>query len=436
MGIKAFLVGISLFEVGMLYWLLCGIVLDKQYFRKREWVILCANIVGTGIDVGGNRSLIFFSQFAFIVCVAVTCICVLLISGQYKFLRIIIVILYYALVALLDFFAAFVSMIVLRHEFKNVVYLYANSIMECILFFCVRLIVACCAYQIAKQKYDKAYIREFQSLLLAITIIMCFMLRYYQIAIVNMMLEGREQEAGTTGLSLIGVLLITLFTGIVFLKNKTLEKEKELLIMRDTMVTQKYTELEKAMEKNQQLSHDLKNHILVLKHFKMEENYEGIDRYIEEIEQSFFDIKRSVWTGNQIADMLLEQKRTMAEQEGITFTIQAVPIAEWMFDDSETCSLLGNLLDNAIEACMRMDDNADKWISVKIENQKQLLFIKIENSVNEAPVMEKGRPVSVKKDKMRHGYGLKNVERILNKYDGTIAYLSRDKAFQIKLLFL
>ena len=408
----------------------------ERIFQKKDWVILCANIVGAGIDVGGNRSLIFFSQYAFIICIAVTCICVLLISGQYKFLRIIIVILYYVLVALLDFFAAFVSMIVLRHEFKNVVYLYANSMMECILFFCVRLIVACCVYQIAKQKYDKAYIREFQSLLLAITIIMCFMLRYYQIAIVNMMLEGREQEAGTTGLSLIGVLLITLFTGIVFLKNKTLEKEKELLIMRDTMVTQKYTELEKAMEKNRQLSHDLKNHILVLKHFKMEENYEGIDRYIEETEQSFFDIKRSVWTGNQIADMLLEQKRTMAEQEGITFTIQAVPIAEWMFDDSETCSLLGNLLDNAIEACMRMDDNADKWISVKIENQKQLLFIKIENSVNEAPVMEKGRPVSVKKDKMRHGYGLKNVERILNKYDGTIAYLSRDKAFQIELLFL
>jgi len=230
--------------------------------------------------------------------------------------------------------------------------------------------------------------------------------------------------------------LITLFTGIVFLKNKTLEKEKELLIMRDTMVTQKYTELEKAMEKNRQLSHDLKNHILVLKHFKMEENYEGIDKYIEEIEQNFFDTKRGVWTGNQIADMLLEQKRTLAEQEGITFTIQAVPIAEWLFDDSDTCSLLGNLLDNAIEACMRMDENANKWISVKIENQKQLLFIKTENSVKEAPVMEKGRPVSVKGDKMRHGYGLKNVERILNKYDGTIAYLSRDKAFQIELLFL
>ncbi len=434
MGTKALLIGISLFEVGILYWLLCGTVLEKEYFRKKDWVILYASTVGIGINAGGNRSLIFFSQYEFIVCVAVTCICVLLISGQYKFLRIIIVILYYALVALVDFFAAFVSMIVLRHEFKNVVYLYANSMVECILFFCVRLIVACCVYQIVKRKYDKAYIREFQSLLLMVMIIMCLMLRYYQIAIVSMMLEGREQEAGTVGLSLMGVMLIILFTAIVYLKNKTLEKEKELLIMRDTMVAQKYTELETAIEKNRQLSHDLKNHILVLKHFKMEENYEGIDKYIEEIEQNFFDIKRRVWTGSQIADMILEQKRTLAEQEGITFTIQAVPVAEWMFDDSETCSLLGNLLDNAIEACMRMDYNANKWVSVKIENQKQLLFIKIENSINEAPVMEKGRPVSVKGDKKRHGYGLKNVERILNKYDGTIAYLSRDKAFQIKLL--
>ncbi len=57
------------------------------------------------------------------------------------------------------------------------------------------------------------------------------------------------------------------------------------------------------MEKNRQLSHDLKNHILVLKHFNMEENYEGIDKYIEEIEQHFFDIKRRVWTGNQVAEM-------------------------------------------------------------------------------------------------------------------------------------
>ena len=237
------------------------------------------------------------------------------------------------------------------------------------------------------------------------------------------------------GLSLMGVVLLILFTGIVYLKNKVLEKERELLTIRDAMVTQKYTELKEVMEKNRQLSHDLKHHMLVLKNYKMEGNYEGIDHYIEEIEQEFLETKKRVWTGNQIADLLLEQKKTLAEQEGIAFTIQAVPIAEWLFDDSETCSLLGNLLDNAIEACRRMDDNADKWISVKIESQKQLLFIKVKNSVSEVPVMKNERPMSVKRDKMRHGYGLKSVERIVHKHEGAITYQSEDKAFQVKLLF-
>ena len=328
MGIEALLIGISLFEVGMLYWLLCGTVLEKRYFQKKDWVILCVNIVSVGVGEGINRSLLFFSQNIFLVSVVFTCICVVAINGQNKLLKTIIVILYYTIVALIDFFVAFMCMTVLRNEFENIVYVYANSFMESMLFICARLIIAVCICLVVKQRFNESYIREYQRLLLVIMIIMCLVLRRYQIEIVRMMYEGRAQEGGTTGLSLMGVVLITLFTGIVYLKNKTLEKE------------------------------------------------------------------------------------------------------------SDTCSLLGKLLDNAIEACMRMDDNADKWISVKIENQKQLLFIKIENSVNEAPVMEKGKPVSVKKDKMRHGYGLKNVERILNKYDGTIAYLSRDKAFQVKLLFL
>jgi len=435
MSVKALLTGISLLEAGMLYWLLCGTVLEKQYFRRKEWGILCVNIAVVGVSEGINRSRLFFSQDAFIISVVVTCICVILINGQDKLLKSIMIILYDTLVALSDFFAAFLGMAVLKHEFKTKVYLYANSLTECVLFICVRIIIGVCIYLIVRQKFEEVYIRGFQNILLIITIIMCLLLRYYQIAIVRLIYEGKEEEAGTMGFSLIGVVLLILFTGIVYLKNKVLEKERELLTIRDAMVTQKYTELKEVMEKNRQLSHDLKHHMLVLRHYRMERNYEGIDQYVDEIEQSFFEIKRRVWTGNQIADMLLEQKRIHAEQEGITFTVQAVPIADWMFDDKETCSLLGNLLDNAIEACERMDSNADRWISIKIENQKQLLFIKMENSVNEAPVMKKGRPISIKQDKTRHGYGLKNVERIVNKYEGTVTYLSKGRAFQVKLLF-
>ena len=121
MGIKALLIGIAVFESGMLYWLLCGTVLEKEYFRKKDWVILYVSIVGNGINIGGNRSLIFFSSTAFLIGVVTTCICVILINGRYRFLRIIITILYHTIVALADFFAAFMSMIVIRHDIKNAV---------------------------------------------------------------------------------------------------------------------------------------------------------------------------------------------------------------------------------------------------------------------------------------------------------------------------
>lgn len=339
------------------------------------------------------------------------------------------------MVALLDFCVAFMSMTVLKHQFMVLIFLRANSITKCVLFICSRIIIAGCIYLIVKRKPEESYICEFQNALLLIVIAMCLILRRYHIAIVRMICESKEQEAGATGLSLMGIVLVIFFIGVLYLKNKTIEKEKELLSMRDTMVTQKIMELERVMEKNRQLSHDLKHHMFVLNNYAEERNYEGIHRDIEEIEHEFFEIKTRVWTGNSVADMLLEQKRTLAEQEEITFTIQAVPISKWPFNDSETCSLLGNLLDNAIEACNCVDCNMDKWISIKIESQKELLFIKIENAVKEAPAMKNEKPISVKRDKVKHGYGLKSVERIVNKYEGTIAYQSKNKAFQVKLLF-
>lgn len=292
MGIKALLIGISLFEVGMLYWLLCGTVLDRKYFQKKEWVIICVNIVSVGVGEGINRSLLFFSQDVFLVSVVITCICVVLINGQNKLLKTIVVILYYTIVALIDFFTAFMCMTVLKNEFKNIVYVYADSLMESMLFICARIIIAVCLCMVVRQGFTESYIREYQRVLLIIMIIMCLMLRRYQIEIVRMMYEGKEQEAGATGLSLMGAVLILFFTGMVYLKNNTLKKDRELLIMRDAMVTQKFAELEEVMEKNRQLSHDLKHHLLVFKNFEKEGNYEGLHNYIEEINHEFFETKK------------------------------------------------------------------------------------------------------------------------------------------------
>ena len=178
------------------------------------------------------------------------------------------------------------------------------------------------------------------------------------------------------------------------------------------------------------MSHDLKNHFIILKGYGKEGNCEGICNYIDGVEKEYFSVKVCSWIGNSVADMLIEQKRVQAEKERIAFDIEIVPIEEWLF----TCSLLGNLLDNAIDACKRIEQN-DKWILLQIEIQKNFLFIKISNSIDEMPVMKKGIPVSTKQNKKRHGYGLKSVERIVNKYNGVITFRIEQNIFEVDISF-
>lgn len=263
---------------------------------------------------------------------------------------------------------------------------------------------------------------------------MCVILRRYQISIVGMIYENREDEAGVIGISLVCILLLISFISGLYLKDKILKKEKEFLIMRDEMVTQRFHELESVMEQNRQLSHDLKNHFIILKGYGKEGNCEGICNYIDGVEKEYFSVKVCSWIGNSVADMLIEQKRVQAEKERIAFDIEIVPIEEWLFTDNDTCSLLGNLLDNAIDACKRIEQN-DKWILLQIEIQKNFLFIKISNSIDEMPVMKKGIPVSTKQNKKRHGYGLKSVERIVNKYNGVITFRIEQNIFEVDISF-
>ena len=409
MGVGIMLILISTFEIWLLYQLLFGTVLDKEYLLKREWGIIWGNIAVMGVLLGINRSLTFFSQDIFVICIVFNCICILFIKKQHKKTVVVIIILYYTVTALVDFFFAFMGMMILRQEFDRVVYSYANSWVECILFTCSRLLVAGGISIVNKRKLEELYIYEFQGILSVIAIIMCVMLRKYQILIVGMIYENRENEAGIIGISLVSILLLISFISGLFLKDKVLKKEKEFLIMRDEMVTQRFHELESVMEQNRQLSHDLKNHFIILRGYGKEGNCEGICNYIDGVEKEYFSVKVYSWIGNPVADMLIEQKRVLAEKERIVFDID-------------------------IDACKRIKQE-DKWISLQIEKQKQFLFIRISNPIDVMPAMKKGRPVSVKQDKRKHGYGLKSVERVVYKYNGVITFQIEQNIFEVVISF-
>ena len=101
------------------------------------------------------------------------------------------------------------------------------------------------------------------------------------------------------------------------------------------------------------------------------------------------------------------------------------------FTDREIISLFGNLLDNALEACEKINDKK-RWIKIKIKKKNLLLYIEIANALEEMPKQIQKEFVSNKKDNGLHGYGMKNIQDIVKKYDGIFEY----KVYEDHLIFM
>lgn len=90
-------------------------------------------------------------------------------------------------------------------------------------------------------------------------------------------------------------------------------------------------------------------------------------------------------------------------------------------EDSDCIMLMGNLLDNAIEAADKCEDGR-KNIYCVVRNVNDMLIIKVKNSSISAPIVRKGRFLTNKKEKEKHGWGIESVKRIVEKYDGEIDF--------------
>lgn len=130
-------------------------------------------------------------------------------------------------------------------------------------------------------------------------------------------------------------------------------------------------------------------------------------------------------------DMILNEKLKEAKDKKIDMQISTEVFTTLPFTDREIISLFGNLLDNAIEACEKINDKK-RWIKIKIKKKNLLLYIEIANALEEMPKQIQKEFVSNKKDNGLHGYGMKNIQDIVKKYDGIFEY----KVYEDHLIFM
>ncbi len=424
---------IALFEVWLCYQFLFITVLENDCLDRKERMIECGNIVVVGMMLAANRSILYFSYVAFFICIAVTSICLIWILKREIVLNIGLVTLYFSLVSLLDFLLAFISMVFLQQQFEHKVYLTA-SFWQVFILIISRLIIFVTFSEAARRKVIEINIRDYKKILSSGSIVFCVILRRYH-HFLSKMVEGElEMAGGSTGFSLAVLVAAILFTGMILLKNKEIQKEHAFLISRDEMVEQKYQEMAQLIEKNRELVHDINNHLVILNGYAQEGECEKIRLYIKKISDNLFGEDIEVWSGNKTLDMLLSQKNSVSEKLGIKFDVEIVQFARLPFTDNQICALFGNLLDNALEACERMK-GSERWIRIKLERHNRMLFIEISNSIEEKPVRDSVGWVTSKRNDGTHGYGLKSAERVVQEYGGIMSHQVSEHIFSTNLTF-
>lgn len=203
--------------------------------------------------------------------------------------------------------------------------------------------------------------------------------------------------------------------------------EKEMLLQEAEAKEQYYKEVEKSSREVQKIKHDFKNMLLAICGSYKEKNKisDEIRKIIQELDES----DKKIYTSNVVINTIINNKIGQAEKLNVKTEANIKVSKVVSLDYKEAGILLGNILDNAIEACAKIN-KGERWIKIDMIHQKNTLFIKVCNSKTKEPV---NINKSSKQDVHNHGIGVSSIESIVKKHDGYAEFKDKGKEFEVSL---
>lgn len=305
------------------------------------------------------------------------------------------------------------------HNYKPKYYtiqsLLENGMAEVIfIYFLLRLIVLLLVlgYEIKGLIIDS---RKNNGLLLMLVGLSCVML-YFQQAY---FLKGMGSMAAGYRYILYSVLVGCLvFGGVYELIRNNLERER-FIAMQNEVLEKNFNQLYAEQRQLERTVHDFKNHVVLLTQYLKDGKYEEALNYCQKIGTPLKVITQKSWSGNRMLDTILNTKFEEAEQRGIKIDKDISSISKVPMTDYDTCVVVSNLLDNAIEANEFVDEER-RNISVIVQMVNHVFLIKILNPIGSRTIKKGEHYQTTKKDKMRHGLGLESVRSSLENYQGEV----------------
>lgn len=217
-------------------------------------------------------------------------------------------------------------------------------------------------------------------------------------------------------------------------QSKATKLEEELHIS-DLQINAQQKQLEHFqdyIEGTAKARHDMRHHMVVLQGYADKKDYKGIEEYLCDCISRLDKKSSGIYSGDSAMDSLLSHYRQLADEEKIRMGIQVDAEESFVVTDTDICIILGNLLENAYEACARQTEGA-RYITVKIHQSGSVLIILVENSYSGIVRKKDGVFLSAKA-KNRKGIGLESVLDVTKKYNGIPKVEYDGKIFRVSLL--
>ena len=231
--------------------------------------------------------------------------------------------------------------------------------------------------------------------------------------------------------SILSIIICVLSLGMQFLSSNQINLKNQLEIANHIIheENKQFQQSKQNIELMNIKCHDLKHQIKNLINQKVDE------KELKEITSIINVYDSSIKTGNDVLDIVLTQKTLECNTKDICLTCLINGKLLNFMQETDIYSLFGNLIDNSIEAVNQLDDN-EKIISLKIKQVGNIVSISIKNGYKGKIQMENNLPLSKKEDNIHHGFGMKSIKMVCEKYNGNLRLNIENNIFIVTILFI
>lgn len=228
------------------------------------------------------------------------------------------------------------------------------------------------------------------------------------------------------------VFIIIIIFLIYYLFRRTLYNmiDRRIERFQSELIEKQVREIQNMYRQVRGWRHDYRNHINNMKIQLSEGNYDKLSDYLNELADDLDTVDTVIKTGNVMEDAILNSKLNVAEKMNIKLNVKANVPDKLPMSDVELCSMLGNILDNAVEACGTLPEE-ERFMRVYIGKLKGQLYLSVQNSAGK---VRKSKNTYLSTKEGEHGYGLFRIDRVAKRYGGYVNRQNEEGVFATEIM--